>query len=166
MRLTSQQLTRYMTAIHEAGHAVAAHHLGVRIEYATIRLHTFDTGQSAGHVRPVEGQSLTTFQAICCLWAGICAEKICRPKRFTWNGHIIVNQNGDMRAIQELYAEKSIQPSCPIDFTRRHYAPEVTALLKRHWQDVLLVAAELIRCETLTGEDIRMMLDAEQQEAA
>ena len=63
MRLTDRQ-----TAIHEAGHAVVGHLVGVAIDHVTI----IPKGFVAGYSRPVRRPVATTADK---LWGGICCHQ-------------------------------------------------------------------------------------------
>jgi hypothetical protein len=149
---------RLSIAIHEAGHVAVALERDIRVDYVTIVPQTMDGIESGGHVH-VPSQDLSFHDELLFRWAGICAEKLLRPKRLSWSALIHCNWDGDMAAIAEAARiHTTLMPRHPVDFTQKGYTKAATEILRRRWSDVLAIADALLIRNTLTREEIQTVL--------
>jgi hypothetical protein len=158
------QFSRYNKAVHEAGHAVAADELGIEIDYVTIKPQIFD-GISGGYVHFNEDERPSYRAMFIMYWAGICAERIHRP-RCTWKSLIEGTGAQDMVEITQASVDTMSLGMTAVEFTKKHFAKDTTDLLRRRWKDVLKVAEALCEHETLSGADVNWLLRRREQEEA
>jgi ATP-dependent Zn protease len=133
-------------AFHEAGHAVIANALGVKLDHATIRPKSFAT---AGYVAPEVFQKTFSPEDIIWSFAGAIAEEKFSGERCersdTDNWHIRYHLGMMPRR------EKR-------KLVRAELKARAIQLVEDHWEAIIDVANELLRKGTMTGERIAVIV--------
>ena len=141
------------TAYHEAGHAVVAIALGRPVQLVTItpdrhRLGRCEFGK--GKTRPtddwLEREMLITL-------AGVAAEAV-HTNRYSWGG-----ATQDLKDLRRLSAMRAGERQA--EKLERRMLSKVEHLLSKagHWRAVELIAAELLRCGSISGRAARHLFD-------
>ena len=141
------------TAYHEAGHAVIALALGRAVQRVSILPGRGWLGRcefKKGRVRPSEDW---LEREILISLAGAAAEAR-HTGAFAWDG-----ASADLRAVRRLAVQRASERQA--ERLERRLMAKVEHLLNQagHWRAVELIAAELLRCETISGRAVRHLFD-------
>lgn len=143
------------TAYHEAGHAVIALALGRSVQRVSITPGCGWLGRcefQKGRVRPTEDW---LEREILIALAGAAAEAR-HTGAYAWDGAV-----DDLRTVRRLAVQRASERQA--ERLERRLMAKVEHLLEQagHWQAVELIAAELLRCETISGRAVRHLFDQE-----
>lgn len=143
------------TAYHEAGHAVIALALGRSVQRVSIMPGCGWLGRcefQKGRVRPTEDW---LEREILIALAGAAAEAR-HTGAYAWDGAV-----DDLRTVRRLAVQRASERQA--ERLERRLMAKVEHLLDQagHWQAVELIAAELLRCETISGRAVRHLFDQE-----
>lgn len=141
------------TAYHEAGHAVIALALGREVQRVSILPGRGWLGRcefKKGRVRPSEDW---LEREILISLAGAAAEAR-HTGAYAWEGAI-----ADLRAVRRLAVQRASERQA--EKLESRLMAKVEHLLNQagHWRAVELIAAELLRCETISGRAVRHLFD-------
>lgn len=163
--MTIRYNPRLLTAIHEAGHAVALERVGIGVRKVTMI--NFDTGQTLGV--DVESETAETHEALTLVaLAGFAAVNVVIPDadgadewEFEWDPH---DEHDSDHAVAAEHARSSGATEADVpNFLRRCY-DAACALLRQETNQaaVLLIAARLndSTVREIDGEEVRRLLRA------
>ena len=141
------------TAYHEAGHAVVALALGRPVQRVSVlpdRVHLGLCQFRKGEFRPTEDW---LEREMLIALGGLAAEAR-HTNNYAWDGAA-----RDLRYVRELTVQRAGERRA--DRLQRRLLAKVEHLLAQegHWQAVELIAAELLRCGTISGRAARHLFE-------
>lgn len=148
---------QWSTAIHEAGHVVAATVIGIQLDLATIRAGSTEDAAYLGRTRITRSDDFYrligedvefTEKHIIQAWAGTLAEE-----------RAGVHEPGDWSHDRETVADLAIRISGPdVNGLIERLRVEADQLLATHWATVERVAEALVQQESLTSDHLKELL--------